>query len=149
LPAARGCTYVLPAADYALGLTLARAVGDGEMKVAAKLGVTEKEIDKLCDAVLSALGSGPLDPDGIKQATGKAVRNLGEEGKKKGLTTTLPVALGRLQTAGEIRRVPVDGRLDQQRYRYTRWSPNPLAKSTMTPAEAYTAIARHFFRWVG
>jgi hypothetical protein len=33
---------------------------------------------------------GPLDPDGLREATGKAVRNLGPEGKKKGLTTTLP-----------------------------------------------------------
>src|SRR4029077_3182804 len=97
-----------------------------EMKVAEKLGVTAKEVDKLCEAVLSALAKEPLDPDGIKQATGKSVRDLGDEGKKKGLTTTLPLALGRLQAAGEIRRVPVGGRLDQQRYRYARWSPNPL-----------------------
>ena len=72
LPTARGCTYVLPATDYALGLTLAAAFGGAEMKVAEKLGVTAKEIDKLCDAVLSALAKEPLDPDGIKQAPGKA-----------------------------------------------------------------------------
>jgi DNA glycosylase AlkZ-like len=149
LPAARGCTYVLPSSHYALGLTLAEAFGDAEMKVAAKLGVTPKEVDKLCDAVLSALEREPLDPDGIKRATGKAVRNLGEEGKKKGLTTTLPLALGRLQVAGAIRRVPTDGRLDQQRYKYARWSPNPRAKSAPTGDEACAALARHFFRWVG
>ena len=84
--------------------------------MAAKLGVTEKEVDKLCDAVVSALAKGPLDPDGIRDATGKASRSLGEEGKKKGLTTTLPLALGRLQATGDIRRVPLNGRLDQQRY---------------------------------
>lgn len=47
-------------------------------------------------------------------------RNLGEAGKKKGVITTLPVALGILQAHGEIRRVPVNGRLDQQRYGYVR-----------------------------
>jgi hypothetical protein len=149
LPSARGCTYVLPATEYALGLTVGQAFNEGEMKTAAKLGVTEKEIDKLSDAVLNALGDEPLDPDAIKQATGKAVRNLGEEGKKKGMITTLPLALGRLQARGEIRRVPVDGRLDQQRYKYTRWSPSPLAKAKFKNGDALTELARRFFRWVG
>lgn len=149
LPAARGCTYVLPAEDYALGLTLAQPFGDAELKTAAKLGVTEQEIERLCDAVLAVLEADAMDPGAIKQATGKAVRNLGDEGKKKGLTTTLPVALGRLQTRGEIRRVPVDGRLDQQRYKYVRWTPNPLAKSNVTPTEARIELARRFFAWVG
>ena len=54
LPSARSCTYVLPASDFALGLKLAQGF-PGEMKTAEKLGVTPKEIDKLCDAVISAL----------------------------------------------------------------------------------------------
>ncbi len=100
MPSARGCTYVVPACDFALALKAGEAFGDGEMKTAAKLGVTDKEIDKLCDAVLKALAKGPLDPDAIRDATGNASRNLGEEGKKKGLTTTLPLALGKLQVVG-------------------------------------------------
>ncbi len=151
LPAARGCTYVLPASDFAVGLTVAQPFGEADLRTAAKLGVTEKEIDKLCDAVVGALSasSEPLDPEAIKAATGKAVRNLGDEGKKKGMITTLPVALGRLQSRGEIRRVPIGGRLDQQRYKYVRWSPNPLANSKLTTEDAYVELARHFFRWVG
>jgi hypothetical protein len=149
LPSARGCTYVLPAKDFALGLKVGEAFGDGEMKVATKLGVTEKEIAKLCDAILGALGKDALEPEAIRQATGKASRNLGEEGKKKGLTTTLPVALGRLQARGEIRRVPTNGRLDQQRYKYVRWQPSPLAGYSDSVSDAYTELARAFFRWVG
>ena len=148
LPTARGCTYVIPASDFALGLTVGREFG-GDMKVAMKLGVTEKEIDALSDAVVKALAKGPLDPDGIRDATGKASRSLGEEGKKRGLTTTLPVALGRLQTQGRIRRVPTNGRLDQQRYRYAAWSPNPLDGYRESLDAAFTALARKFFRWVG
>jgi hypothetical protein len=148
LPTARGCTYVLPASDFALGLTVGREFS-GDMKQALKLGVTEKEIDKLCDGIVMALSKGPLDPDGIREATGKASRNLGEEGKKKGLTTTLPLALGRLQTEGKIRRVPTNGRLDQQRYKYMNWSPNPLAKYPASLDTAFTELARRFFRWVG
>jgi hypothetical protein len=149
LPAARGCTYVVPASDYALALTLADAFGQGDLNTAAKLGVTPKEIDKLCDAVVNVLGDEPMDPDAIKQATGKAVRNLGEEGKKRGMITTLPLALGILQTRGEIRRVPIGGRLDNQRYKYVRWTPNPLAKSKLTKESAVTELARKFFGWVG
>src|SRR5271163_1692124 len=136
LPSARGCTYVLPASDFALGLAAGRGF-DGEIKTALKLGVTEKEIAKVCDAVLSALGKGPLDPDGLRAATGKAVRNLGPEGKKKGLTTTLPVALGQLQSTGDIRRVPTNGRFDQQRYQYALWRPNPLRSFKLSPEQVH------------
>src|ERR1700678_3126845 len=37
LPSARGCTYVLPSEDFALGLAAGRGF-DGEIKTAAKLG---------------------------------------------------------------------------------------------------------------
>jgi hypothetical protein len=148
LPTARGCTYVLPASDFAIGLRVAQPFDRGDMRTAEKLGVTEKEVDKLCDAVLAAVGTEPLDPDAIRAAVGKAARNLGEEGKKRGMITTLPLALGRLQTRGDIRRVPIGGRLDQQRYKYVRWSPNPLAKDKRSVEEALVELARRFFRWI-
>ncbi|HXA66061.1 MAG TPA: crosslink repair DNA glycosylase YcaQ family protein [Bryobacteraceae bacterium] len=148
LPSARGCTYVLPASDFALGLTVGHGFSD-EMKIAEKLGVTEKEIDKLCGAVIAALAREPLDPEGLREATGRVVRNLGSAGQKKGLTTTLPVALGRLQASGDIRRIPINGRLDQQRYKYTLWRPNPLRGFQLPAEEAYTQLARRFFSWIG
>jgi hypothetical protein len=150
LPTARGCTYVLPARDFPLGLKVGENAAAAPMKVAAKLGVTEKEVEKLEQAVLAALDNGAaLDPEAIRDATGKASRNLGEEGKKKGVTTTLPLALGRLQARGDIRRVPIGGRLDQQRYKYARWKPSPLANYTASLGEAYSELARQYFRWVG
>ena len=149
LPSARSCTYVLPAADFALGLVVGQSLAGSDFKTAEKLGVTDKEIEKLCDGVVGALQSGPLDPDAIREATGKLSRSLGEEGKKKGVTTTLPIALGRLQARGDIRRIPVNGRLDQQRYRYTLWTPSPLANYNANGSEAYLELARRFFRWIG
>lgn len=149
LPCARGCTYVVPASDFALALKVGEAFGGSDMKTARKLGVTDKEIDKLCDSVLHVLAKAQLDPEQVKEAVGKAVRNLGEAGKKKGLTTTLPLALGRLQAAGQIRRVPTNGRLDQQRYRYTAWLPSPLADYRLTLEQSYTELARCYFRWIG
>jgi hypothetical protein len=149
LPSARGCTYVLPASDFALGLAVGRPFGGGEMKTAARLGVSGPEIEALCDAVLRALTDAPLTPDALREATGGAWRSLGEEGKKKGLTTTLPVALGQLQARGDIRRVPVNGRLDQQRYAYVRWEPSPLAAASDRIDDPFPELARRFFRWVG
>src|ERR1022692_679115 len=149
LPSARGCTYVVPASEFALALKAGESFGGGEMKTAYKLGVTDKEVDKLSGAVLKALAEGPLDPEEIREATRNASRHLGDEGKKKGMITTLPLALGELQASGEIRRVPVNGRLDQQRYRYILWRPNPLDSFPLTAEQVQTELARHYFHWTG
>jgi hypothetical protein len=146
LPAARGCTHVLPSADFALGLALGAAAPAAEVAAAVKhLGVTRAEIDTLCGAVLAALGDTPLDPAAIKAATGAAVRSLGDAGRERGVSTTLPLALGLLQADGEIRRVPVNGRLDQQRFGYVRWTPPGTLDRDAAPAE----LARRYFTWAG
>ena len=149
LPSARSCTYILPAADFALGLRVGEQSSGGEMTLARKLGVTDGEVAKLCSAVLDSLVNGPLSPDEIRDATGSASRSLGPEGTKKGLTTTLPLALGSLQTSGKIRRIPNNGRLDQQRYRYALWKPSPMNSFTLSVADCYTELARRYFRWIG
>ena len=116
LPSARGCTYIIPRADFGLALKAGQGFSaDSGMKTARKLGVTDTEIDRLSGKIVAALAKKPLDPEELREALGSAVRNLGEEGKKKGLTTTVPVALGLLQSAGEIRRIPINGRLARQR----------------------------------
>jgi len=149
LPSARGCTYVLPASDFGLGLRLAQEFEGGERKVALKLGATAAEIEKLSAAVVKALAKGPLDTEELRQTLGGAVRSFGAEGTRKGLATTLPVALGELQAQGEIRRVPLNGRLDQQRYRYAVWRPNPAAKTRLSREEAFAELARRYFQWIG
>lgn len=141
LPAARGCTYVVPAVDYSLALAAGAPFADDEVKVARRLGVTDKEIAKLCAAVVKALADGPLDPEALRTKVGNAARSLGADGAKKGLTTTLPVALGLLQSAGEIRRIPVNGRIDQQRYRYAAWKCKVRG--------SFTDLARRYFNWIG
>ena len=60
LPAARGCTYVVPRDDFALALKAGQTLSGGDMKVARMLGVTDAEVDRLAAAVLDALGNGPL-----------------------------------------------------------------------------------------
>jgi hypothetical protein len=151
LPSVRGCTYVVPAADYAVALRASQGHGDAATLAMAKkyLGVTDKEIDRLCKAIVDALDKAPLDPKGLKETLGGAVRHLGDEGKKRGTTTTLSIGLGLLQSAGEIRRLPEDGRLDRQRYRYARWKPSPLAKAKLDDAALARELATRFFRWGG
>ena len=70
LPSARGCTYVLPASEFALGLRLSEGSDEPEIRTARKLGVTDEEIATLRQAVLKALTKGPLDPDELRTATG-------------------------------------------------------------------------------
>jgi hypothetical protein len=150
LPSARGCTYVVPRADFGLALRVGQDEGDpAEVALAKKhFGVTEDELARLRVGVLAALAQGPLDPAALKAALGDAVRNLGPEAKKRGLTTTLPLALGALQSSGAIRRVPMNGRLDQQRFRYARWE---LDDPTLhlPREEALGELARRYWRWAG
>ncbi len=129
----RAGMYVLPTGDFALGLSVGQDFSRGELATARKLGVIGAELQKLETAILNALQNGPLLPDEIWEVVRSASRNFGPEGKRKGLTTTLPVSLGSLQASGQIRRLPVNGRLDQQRYRYVIWHPNPLQGFTAFP----------------
>ncbi|WP_199922941.1 DNA glycosylase AlkZ-like family protein [Streptomyces sp. NRRL B-24484] len=152
LPSARGCTYVLPAADYALGLAAGAGVPESEIGSAVKhLGVTRDEIEKLCLTIGHVLSpEAPLEPAAIRESAGGSVRSLGEAGRRRGVSTTLPLALGLLQSRGQARRVPVNGRLDQQRYGYVRWD-QPVHGSAAELAERYLAWAapaavRHL-RW--
>lgn len=148
LPSVRGCVYVLPKEHFALGLRVGDSAPLGEVANAAKLGVTDKEIDELADAVVAALDAAgkPLDPKDLKTATGDLARGLGEQGRKRGLSSTMPLALGLLQAQGRIRRVPAKGRLDQQRFGYVPWDEDP---SKLAKDEARTELARLYFHWAG
>lgn len=150
LPAARGCTYVVPAKDFALALRLGQAAAEIPMRIALKLGATEKELNKLKDGILNVLAKKKgLEPSELHALLGKLVTKFGDEGTKKGMNSTLPVALGMLQASGEIRRIPTNGRLDQQRYRYALWSPSPLAKFKLSLEACEVELAARFFRWCG
>jgi hypothetical protein len=151
LPSARGCTYVLPASDFPVGLACGAGAPEAELTAAVKhLDVTRSEVEELCDAVLRVLdGAGrPLDPAALRRELGPAVRGLGEAGKKRGTTSTLPLALGLLQGRGRIRRVPVNGRLDEQRFGYVPWVPSPLLDAPDGEA-ARTVLAARYFHWAG
>ncbi|CAI3792481.1 DNA glycosylase AlkZ-like family protein [Pseudarthrobacter sp. MM222] len=147
LPAARGCTYVLGREDFAWALKLGKDAAEA-IRVLGRLGVDRGEITLLEEQVLHTLTEAgvPLDPRQLKDELGDSVRNLGEEGKKKGATTTLPTALGILQSQGRIRRVPTNGRLDQQRYGYELWN---LPASPLADDEVRVELIRRYLGWTG
>jgi len=148
LPTARGCTYVVGAADFAWGLALGQGSAEATVKILDKLGVERAEVEALEAQTLGLLQSanGPMDPKQLKDALGDAVRSLGEEGKKKGASTMLPTVLGLLQADGRIRRVPVNGRLDQQRYAYTAWG---LDKAADSPEQIRARLMERYLGWTG
>jgi hypothetical protein len=43
----------------------------------------------------------------------------------------------------------VNGRIDQQRYKYAVWQPNPLAKWKPDMGASFTELAREYYRWIG
>ncbi len=151
LPSARGCAYLLPKSDFSLGLACAK---DPSAPIAPsaperQLGITADEIEALMEAVLIALESGPRDPQQLRDELGERIRRFGDEGKKRGITTDLPGALGRLQNKGKIRRIPVNGRIDNERYTYTLWTDNPLQDFTLTREETFAQLARRYESWLG
>ncbi|QNE13558.1 DNA glycosylase AlkZ-like family protein [Pseudarthrobacter sp. NBSH8] len=148
LPTARGCTYVLGRDDFAWGLQIGRDAAVAPFRVLARMGVERGEITLLEEEILHALAEAgnPLDPKQLKDLLGDSVRNLGEEGKKKGAATTLPTALGLLQAEGRIRRIPANGRLDQQRYGYTLWG---LPRTAMDGDAARSLLLQRYLGWTG
>ncbi|MCC6404112.1 MAG: winged helix DNA-binding domain-containing protein [Fimbriimonadaceae bacterium] len=148
VPSARSCMYLLPSDHVWIGLRAAEGGSAAEQRRGLKVGVTAAETEKLCEEVLAALKDGPLAPNELRSALGEKVRSLGEAGKKQGLSTNLPLALGRLQEEGNIGRVPWDGRLDNERYRYCLWQPSPL-EGAMDRTQALRHLASLYWGWIG
>lgn len=141
LPAVRGCMYLVPSSHAAVVLRFAeeqyRRRSDRELD---KVGVSQKEIDQLSSAVLSALKRHPMTPDQIRKALPEGtIRNLGEKGKKVGISSPLPSALRHLEFAGKVERVPENGRLDSERYAWGIPKKSPFAAAKVPP----TANARN------
>lgn len=151
LPSARGCTYTVSAPDFALALAVSQGFADDASMATARrfMGVDDAEIARLQEKVVAALANGPKEPKELREELGDHVRHLGEEGKKRGMATTLPLALGFLRTRGVVRNVPLNGRVDTQRYAYALWPKNPLDGFPLSRDEAFTELARRFFRWIG
>lgn len=150
LPAVRGCTYIVPASDFALALRFSQA-NDVFAPTSPEraLGITKEELESLAESTLKVLSKGNFQTNDIKKELGDQVRSFGNEGKKRGISTDLPGVINRLQTTGQIRRIPTNGRLDQEKYIYTLWQDNPLGGAIPSPEELHAEMAHQFFQWIG
>lgn len=149
LPSARGCTYVLPKDHFDIGLRLSLPYSEKHVDAACQnLGVTREMVTSLEDAILATLREATQDPNQLRKSVAEWIVDLGPAGKKKGLNSTLPLALGLLQSKGHIQRSPSNGRLDQQRYAYrhvTRSSPI----DSVPLVDAFRKLADLYWRWSG
>jgi hypothetical protein len=118
---ARGWTYLLPAEHFQVGIKCGQGFNaESAMRSAkSKLGVNVQEVEALKEGIMRALENGPLDTAGLKEPLGSLYKNYGEAGKKIGQTTNVSLGLLALQAEAKIRRIPSDGRLDGQSYKYT------------------------------
>lgn len=145
VPSARGCTYVMSHCDCALGLVAGQGIRPDVGMAERYLGFSSEDRRLLEIDILNALTLGALDPKGLREALGEKIRHFGPEGKKRGLTTSLSIGLGSLQAEGKIRRIPTNGRLDQERYAYAMWDPSPWTEPRPTLLDYATA----YWLWAG
>lgn len=149
LPSARGCVYVLPSEDVVVAHTIGGGIASAaEMRTATKyLDVTESEIAQLGEEVLAALESGPLDPAGLREKLTDRIRSLGEAGRKRGTSSTLPLAIGQLQAQAKIVRTPPGHRLDTNKFEYRIWDDAPAMNLSLDDARA--RLAELYWGWQG
>ncbi|MCD0453159.1 winged helix DNA-binding domain-containing protein [Actinocorallia sp. API 0066] len=134
---ARGRTYVLPEEDYGLGLRMATPAARAEVDACDARGVAHQTLDQLITLVQDAMTDEPVEAAALDL---HGLLPPGEAGR-----IALGAALALLEASGEIKRVPLEGRLDRRRHGYVRWTPPPVPEST----EARTALAEHYWRWIG
>ncbi len=148
---ARGCTYLLPAEHFQVGIKCGQGFNaESAIRTAKnKLGVTDREIEDLKAGILRALAAGPLGTSDLKEPLGDLYKNFGEAGKKIGQTTNVSLGLLSLQAEAKIRRIPSDGRLDGQSYKYCLFENAPAVDESYPQAQAFRDLARLFWGWCG
>jgi len=122
IPAVRGCIYLVPRAHVPWALRFAESFFVKRTgRELEKAGGSWKEVEETAAVALGALGTSALTPDGLRKALPKgAIRSFGEQGKRVGLSSPLPLALRLLEFRGEIERTLEGGRLDTERYQWRR-----------------------------
>ncbi|NUP08501.1 MAG: hypothetical protein HOW73_20825 [Polyangiaceae bacterium] len=153
LPAVRSCIYLVPE-EHA---SVARHFADGIWRKrtdreVVKAGTSWEEIRDVGDHVRAALERGPLSTHAIRKAfPPSAVRSLGPEGKKLGLSSPLPIALRDLELRGLIERTLEGGHLDTDQYLWREAQPTApeAGHPTLTEQDLLDSIAKIFFSQMG
>ncbi len=138
ITAVRGRSYVLPEEDYGLGVRASEAAARAEIRASEEQGVEHHVLDQVTAVLYEAIGDTPTDLSDL-DLTGLLPE--GEAGER-----TRVAALALLQSLGAIRRVPLEGRLDQTEHGYVRWAQPPPEPSG---EDARMALAERYWTWIG
>ena len=149
MPSARGCMYVVPRTHSAWALELARHLTQRRVeRDMEKAGMEAGEWDTVADAISQELSKGPRSTNELRKALKANVfRSLGAAGKKVGLSSNLPPSLRMMEFAGRVQRVPVDNRLDHEKYNWKL--PSATLHTPPNKTDFRAAVARLFFAWAG
>jgi len=142
--AVRESMMLVPREDVAVALAAGRRATVARF---SRLPIDAEELDALAEKIVELIGEGERTPDELRsRIPPKLIADLGDEGKRAGFGSTLPVALRMLQSQGRILRTGEDCRLDATRYSYRRW-PASIAIGD-EPRDLDAALAERFTRWV-
>jgi hypothetical protein len=142
LPSVRDTAFLVPRADAGLALAAGRRTLAERLR---KLPVDRRDLESLGAIILKTIGDGVFTTDQIRRALPpNSIHDLGDAGKRLGITSTLTAALKLLQSEGHVSRINAEGRLDGRTHLYRRWPPEI---DTTPPPDLDRALARRFLSW--
>jgi hypothetical protein len=142
LPSVRDTAFLVPRADAGIALAAGRRAYDERLR---KLPVDRAELSSLGTQILETLGDHARTTDQLRHDLPPgSIRDLGEAGKRLGVTSTLTAALKLLQAEGKVLRTNTERRLDGRTHVYRRW---PVEIDTTAPPNLDIALAQRFLSW--
>jgi hypothetical protein len=142
LPSVRDTAFVVPRADARIALAAGRRSYAERLR---KLPIDASELSSLAKLILKTLGDETRTPDQLRRALPPTlIRDLGDAGKRLGITSTLTATLKLLQSEGKLLRTNVERRLDGRTHLYRRW---PSEIDTTPPPDLHRALASRFLSW--
>ncbi len=142
LPAVRDTAFLVARADAGLALAAGRRSLDDRLR---KLPVERRVIETLAKKVVKAIGKNALTSDQLRrELPATSIDDLGDAGKRLGITSTLTAALKLLQAEGRVLRTTSDGRLDGRTHLYRIW-PDDIDISP--PDDLDSALAQRYLTW--
>ncbi|MEA2238950.1 MAG: hypothetical protein QOC81_3674 [Thermoanaerobaculia bacterium] len=142
LPSVRDTAFLVPLADAGLALAAGRRSLDDRLR---KLPIERSAIESLGAKILNVIADGVFSTDQLRRALPpRSIQDLGDAGKRLGITSTLTVALKLLQAEGRVLRTNAERRLDGRTHLYRRW---PSEIDATTPPDLDRALAKRFLAW--
>jgi hypothetical protein len=142
LPSVRDTAFLVPRADAGVALAAGRRSYADRLR---KLPVDAWELSSLGEQILKTLGNDTRTSDQLRRdLPPNSIRDLGDAGKRLGITSTLTATLKLLQAEGKLLRTNAERRLDGRTHLYGRW---PKEIDTTPPPDLDRALAARFLIW--